>query len=98
MDVKVRQFQDNLTAATKESAEAMVQQYQDATEKVIKDMRDKLFGGTLNDAKFFDKEWEMANDKADQYLDTVESAFEKDKLRARYPEGFSTERSMDRTE
>ena len=84
MDVKVRQFQDNLTAATKESAEAMVQQYQDATEKVIKDMRDKLFGGTLNDAEFFDKEWEMANDKADQYLDTVESAFEKDKLRARY--------------
>ncbi len=83
MDKKAREFGEALTDATKEAADAMAKQYEDATEAVIQHFRDELFGGTLGDAGFFEKEWEMANDQAEQYLDNVERGMELEKLRGR---------------
>jgi hypothetical protein len=34
----------------------MLKQYQDATENIIKNLRDELLGGTLGDGQFFEKE------------------------------------------
>ena len=56
MDKKAREFGKALTEATKEAAEAMKKQYEDATEATIQHFRDELFGGTLGDAGFFEKE------------------------------------------
>ena len=84
MNEKVQEWGNNLTEATEESADAMIQQYNDATDKILKDLSDKLFGGEFKDATLFEKEWEMANDQAEQYLDTVERSMELEKLRNKY--------------
>ena len=56
MNERVLEYGENIQEATEESAQVMVQQYMDATDKIIQDFRNKMFGGSLDDAEFFDKE------------------------------------------
>ena len=73
---------NELNAAVEDSLDTIIASYENSIDEIFNKMNDKLTGGVgLN---FAGEEWELMNENADRYLDTINSTYEVQKLQRKY--------------
>lgn len=75
--------QSELNDLVETAIENLRQQYENTVNKVLDDWTGKIFG---NDLEWVGEEWELINRNADQYLDSVNAAYNIQKLQNKYTE------------
>lgn len=93
-DPKVRaEFEQNWLDASKElnsvvedAVQNLIDKYENAINQIFDDLEKKLTNGKSLD--YISEEWELINRQADMYLDTVNSAFEIQKLQNAFEEAI----------
>lgn len=78
---KVVEAQEDLNGLVEEAAQNTAEILEMAVDKTVKEWKDAMMGG---DAEWAETQWELSKELADQYLDTVESTYEIEKLRSKY--------------
>lgn len=79
---KVADAQSELNDLAESAAEAVKTIYENETDKYLEAFKNAALG--TNDADFQEMQWEQAKTNAEQYLDTVERAYQVEKLRNKY--------------
>ena len=77
-NAKEQEAQEQLNALVEQSVETIKTKYEKTVSKIIKDLNNAVTSGKGLDA--LSQEWELINQEADMYLDTVNSAYEIQKL------------------
>ena len=75
-----------INSTVQKSIENIIDKYSNAIDKTFKKLEDKLTKNKGLD--YINEEWELINDKADMYLDKVNSMYEIDKLGNAYQEAI----------
>lgn len=79
---KVADAQSELNDLAESAAEAVKTIYENETDKYLEAFKNAALG--TDDADFQEMQWEQAKTNAEQYLDTVERAYQVEKLRNKY--------------
>lgn len=78
---KLQEAQEQLAETTAESLELIAESYETKKKQLIQDMNTEVTGGLGLD--YINQEWELINENADMYLDTINSAFELSQLESK---------------
>ena len=73
---------NELNSYVETAVENLQAKYENAIDKILQDMTKSFTDGKSLD--YISKEWELINDNADRYLDTVNSTYEVQALEAKY--------------
>ena len=91
-NAKEKDAQKELNALVEQSVELIKTKYEKTVKKIIKDLNNAVTGGKGLDA--MTQEWELINKEADMYLDTVNSAYEIQKLQNKALEAIDNASSL----
>ena len=77
-----RNATNELNSLVEAAIENLKAQYENSIDQALQEMTEKFTNGKSLD--YISKEWELINDNADRYLDTVNSTYEVQALEAKY--------------
>ena len=77
-----RNATNELNSLVEAAIENLQAQYENSIDQALQEMTEKFTNGKSLD--YISKEWELINDNADRYLDTVNSTYEVQALEAKY--------------
>lgn len=92
MQKSLEESQEELAETTAESLELIAESYETAKQKLIKDVNDSVTGGLGLD--YISQEWELINENADMYLDTINSAYEVSQLESKFRDAIDNTDSV----
>ena len=81
-----------LKSLTKQTIEDALEDYEIAVNKIFDDLDDKMTNGKGLD--YLTQEWELKNENADQYLDTINSTYEVQKLERKIQDSINNTDSL----
>lgn len=83
---------EDLNSTVEESVEWIIEEYGNTVNAIFDELNDKMTNGKGLD--YLTQEWELKNDNADQYLDTINSTYEIQKLERKIQDSINNTDSL----